>query len=301
MSPSDDNPQEGSVLEEIKYQSAVAILCQRALEETDVGALLAEAVVLVPTVLEMQFCEILELLPDRKHFFRRATYGWKETAATLSLVPSDITSLAGHALMSDEPVILENLTTESKLVASPELYEHNVASGVSIKIHRRGSTYGVLGVFTSTERGFSRSCIYFLETITNVLAIAIQGLAAQKALRESHERLQMAADAQDQVIWDWDLITDQIGWSPSVDRVFGYSPEETGSTSRLKYLRIHPADRDRVIASVHAVIEEGGEKWKDEYRFLRADESYAMIRDYGIVLYNDSGRAVRMVGTMLEL
>ncbi|HJZ12704.1 MAG TPA: PAS domain-containing protein, partial [Acidobacteriota bacterium] len=201
----------------------------------------------------------------------------------------------------EEPVVVEDLITELELKASPELYEHNVVSGVAIKIHRRGSTFGVLGAFTTQQRSFSRSCMYFLEAVSNVLAIAVQQLGAQRRIRESHERLLLAAEAQDQVIWDWDLLTDQIGWSDSVEKIFGYSPNEAGSNSRLKYLRIHPGDRDRVIAGLHAAIERGEKKWRDDYRFGRMDESYVMVRDYGIVIFNEAGRPIRMVGAMVEL
>ncbi len=63
---------------------------------------------------------------------------------------------------------------------------------------------------------------------------------------------------------------------------------------------IHPADRQRVDQSIHAVIDGSGHNWSGEYRFLRADGSYAEILDRGTVLRDEKGGALRMIGAMLD-
>jgi PAS domain S-box-containing protein len=64
---------------------------------------------------------------------------------------------------------------------------------------------------------------------------------------------------------------------------------------------IHAEDRGRVDHSIHAVIDGTGTSWTDEYRFQRADGSYADVLDRGYVIRDGDGRAVRMIGAMLDL
>jgi two-component system, sensor histidine kinase PdtaS len=56
-----------------------------------------------------------------------------------------------------------------------------------------------------------------------------------------------------------------------------------------------------VTARIAAVIEGAGETWSDEYRFRRADGTYADVFDRGTVIRDDAGRACRMIGAMLDL
>src|SRR5258708_7077199 len=126
-------------------------------------------------------------------------------------------------------------------------------------------------------------------------------IAREEALRKSNERFDMAVRATNDVIWDWDLITDEIWWNENFTKVFGH-PRESGDRSvKSWYEGIHPDDQGRVIAGVHRVIGAGGEYWSDEYRFRRHDGSFLHVLDRGQVILDDAGRAVRMIGAMADI
>src|SRR5690606_18711566 len=90
-------------------------------------------------------------------------------------------------------------------------------------------------------------------------------------------------------------------WSDGMATLFGYGPENRAPTSESWTVALHPDDRERVVAGIHAVIEGRGEKWADEYRFIRADGSCAHVIDRGSVIRDGEGRAVRMVGSMIDV
>ena len=124
---------------------------------------------------------------------------------------------------------------------------------------------------------------------------------AEQALREAAERYRLVAHATNDAIWDWNLASDHILWNEAVQTLFGYAADEVGASGSWWKARIHPDDRARVTAGIHAVIDGTGTGWKDEYRFLRADGSYADILDRGYVLRAGTGGAVRMIGAMLDI
>ncbi|WP_207461120.1 PAS domain S-box protein [Azospirillum sp. SYSU D00513] len=126
-------------------------------------------------------------------------------------------------------------------------------------------------------------------------------LATERALRETEERYRLAARATNDAIWDWDLATDHIQWNEAVRTLFGYAPDEVGPAGAWWKETIHPDDRGRVVAGIHAVIDGAADLWTAEYRFRRADGSYADVYDRGTVLRDACGQAVRMIGAMLDV
>ncbi|TXM72497.1 PAS domain-containing protein [Methylobacterium sp. WL69] len=124
---------------------------------------------------------------------------------------------------------------------------------------------------------------------------------AEQVLRETEERYRLAARATNDAIWDWDLTTNHVLWNEALQTAHGYRPEAVEPTGDWWIDHIHPDDRARIDASIHAVIDRTGTTWTDEYRFRRADASFADILDRGYVIRNDQGRAVRMIGAMLDI
>ncbi|GJE42263.1 PAS domain S-box protein [Methylobacterium soli] len=139
--------------------------------------------------------------------------------------------------------------------------------------------------------------VRFIGTVRDVSA----SRRAEQELRETEERLRLAARATNDAIWDWNLGSDHIRWNEAVQTLFGYAADEVGPSGSWWKSHIHPDDRDRVKAGIYAVINGRSEHWSDEYRFLRADGSYADILDRGYVLRDERGHAVRMIGAMLDI
>jgi PAS domain S-box-containing protein len=139
--------------------------------------------------------------------------------------------------------------------------------------------------------------VRFIGTVRDITA----SRHAEQAVRETEERYRLAARATNDAIWDWNLASDHIRWNEAVRTLFGYAADEVGPSGSWWKSQIHPEDRERVKAGIYAVIDGGSGHWTDEYRFLRADGSYAYILDRGYVLRDDSGKAVRMIGAMLDI
>lgn len=126
-------------------------------------------------------------------------------------------------------------------------------------------------------------------------------LATADRLRRNEERYRLAARATNDLIWDWDLLTDRLEWNENLAQRFGYAINELGSTGMWWKSKLHPDDRERVEVAVRQVFDDGGETFVGEYRFERADGSYADIHDRGFVVRDETGRPIRMVGAMQDL
>jgi PAS domain S-box-containing protein len=124
---------------------------------------------------------------------------------------------------------------------------------------------------------------------------------AERELRSSDERFHIAARATNDAIWDWDVGADSVWWNEGAQTLFGYSKAQVGTEFGWWRQHLHPEDASRVIQGLHAAVAGSGSWWRDEYRFRRADGSYAHILDRGHVIRDAAGKAVRMLGAMQDL
>ena len=150
----------------------------------------------------------------------------------------------------------------------------------------------------------ARGQTYFVDGRADRLLGTVQDVTAARVaeaqLAETAQRLRLANRATNDAIWDWDLVRDHVTWNEAIEQAHGYELAEVEPTGAWWIGHIHPDDRARIDASIHAVIDGGATDWTDEYRFLRADGSYADIRDRGYVIRDEAGRPVRMIGAMLD-
>jgi diguanylate cyclase (GGDEF)-like protein/PAS domain S-box-containing protein len=124
---------------------------------------------------------------------------------------------------------------------------------------------------------------------------------AEEALRKSNERFELVALATNDALWDWDLATDEVWWNDSFQTLFGYQPDDVSPRLEFRIERIHQQDRDRVATGMLAAIASGKSFWSDEYRFLRGDGTTSHVLDRGYVMRAADGKAVRMIGAMMDI
>jgi PAS domain S-box-containing protein len=136
------------------------------------------------------------------------------------------------------------------------------------------------------------------------LHVALQDITerrlAQLDLLHREERYRLAADATQDALWDWDLLTDRIVWTEPSEGKFGYHRSGRSASAAWWYERLHADDRERVVSSIHSAIADGAASWTEEYRFRRADGGYAQVRDRAAIVRDPAGDAVRMVGAVVD-
>jgi PAS domain S-box-containing protein len=163
-------------------QAAVAELGQEALMNADLLTLMQEAVTLVVRTLNVEYCEVAELLHDDQTLLLRAGAGWREGCVGHVTMGVGTASLAGYTLLHNEPVIVEDLRHETRFCIPPVLHEHHVVSGASVIMHGPGRPFGVLGAHSTRQQLFSADDVHFLQAIANVLGAALERRRAEEAL-----------------------------------------------------------------------------------------------------------------------
>ncbi|MEO5829270.1 MAG: PAS domain S-box protein [Rhodanobacter sp.] len=123
----------------------------------------------------------------------------------------------------------------------------------------------------------------------------------ETAMRESEQRFRIIAKATNDAIWDWNLLTGARWWSDGLQILFGHALADIEPGIESWTRRVHADDRERVLQGIHAVIDNDQQDWSDEYRFQRADGSYAEVLDRGFVIRDAGGQPLRMIGGMNDV
>ena len=160
--------------ERAAQQAIVAELGQRALVGTDLPALLDESIAQAAGHLKVELGRIMELAPEGGTLVVRASTGWDEETGSNATVGEGTASLASFTLLSEEPVVVPDLRTETRFAISPLLHDTGAKSGLSVIIQGRDRPFGTLEVFSVQTRLFTQDDIHFLQAVANVLATAIQ-------------------------------------------------------------------------------------------------------------------------------
>ncbi|MGZ3858777.1 MAG: PAS domain-containing protein [Flavisolibacter sp.] len=120
----------------------------------------------------------------------------------------------------------------------------------------------------------------------------------ENELRKSNERFKLAARATSESLWEWDFRTKEAYISPTYTEVFGWRADEFRKFDEWEDY-IHQDDREETIRSYDRAIEnEKVEKWEREYRYLKSDGTYAFVHDKAVILRDESGKAVRVIGAL---
>ena len=124
-------------------------------------------------------------------------------------------------------------------------------------------------------------------------------------IRLIRQHFQLAARAAQDLMWDWDLVNGEIVWAGTTEPYFRLPPERMGELKsgpyRLWAERVHPDELAATEAAAQAAIAGGAESWQHEYRFRRADGSYADILERAFIARDGSGKALRAVGAMEDV
>ncbi|GAA5121511.1 PAS domain S-box protein [Luteolibacter yonseiensis] len=180
-----------------------------------------------------------------------------------------------------------------------------IGAMMDVPIHYKNSVNHVLclehvGSFrhwTDDEKTFSVA-------IGNLISLALESTERARVQHDflmSHHRFQSVAAATDDTIWDWNIESDTFWWNDGLSRLFGWEESNSNQSTQVWIRQIHPEDRDRVVEGLDAVIANGENHWKDEYRFISREGKTSYVLDYGQVIRDASGKAVRMVGGMTDL
>ncbi|MEA5540826.1 EAL domain-containing protein [Limnoraphis robusta Tam1] len=122
-----------------------------------------------------------------------------------------------------------------------------------------------------------------------------------EALKSSEDRWKLALQGSNDGIWDWNVQTNELFFSPRAKEMLGYEDHEINNHLAEWEKQIHPEDRERVLKAIEDHLDQKNHNYSTEYRIRCKDGSYKWVLHRGQALWNDQGDPIRMVGSQTDL
>jgi len=147
--------------------------------------------------------------------------------------------------------------------------------------------------------GLVISILVFIVVVSLGYFISQQAEIA-KTLRKSEASLAEAQRIAHLGSWDWDIKNNALRWSDEVYRIFGLEPQQFPTTYEAFLNSVHPDDREIVQKSVDEALYEN-KPYNVENRIVLPDGSVRVVHAQGAVTFEESGKPIKMVGTVQDI
>ncbi len=122
----------------------------------------------------------------------------------------------------------------------------------------------------------------------------------EKQLEEEQQRFEIAANITSDVVWEWNPARKTIWWGDGIETVLGYTKKDYENNPDFWPNHILQEDRERVVSSMIDAEHSGKSTWTEEYTFYAADGSKRKIKDSALMLRNNRGDVIRIIGAMVD-
>ena len=120
------------------------------------------------------------------------------------------------------------------------------------------------------------------------------------SLRASEERFELAVRGSTDGLWDWNVVTNEVYYSPRMKELIGYKDDEFPNVFASFETRLHPDDHDWVLEAVNSHLRDR-KPYDVEYRLLTKSGEYRWFRARGQAIWNSVGKAERMAGSITDV
>lgn len=124
---------------------------------------------------------------------------------------------------------------------------------------------------------------------------------AEKELRESRERYELATLGANDGLWDWNMKTNEVFYSSRWKSMLGFDDDEIGSSSEEWFGRIHPDGIEQVKILVNAHAEGITPHFETEHQILHKDGTYRWVLARGLAIRGEAGKPYRMAGSLTDI
>jgi PAS domain S-box-containing protein len=207
--------------------------------------------------------------------------------------------LVGRAAESNETVLVSDTSQDPDWLPNELLPD--TKSEVAIPISTGDRVLGVLDVQHDVTDGLGEEDVNALQSIANQVAVALQNARLFDQTREATERFELAVAGSNDGVWDWNIVTNEVYYSPRLKEMVGYSDDEFGNDFAEFEEKLHPEDHDRVMQTVGDYLEGKVPVYEPEFRFRHKDGSYRWILARGTAVRNEEGAPVRMAGSHTDI
>ena len=296
-------PLPSSVVQE--QLDAVLTAQEQVLEALAQDVSLAEMLDLFARTIERQssdmLCSILLLDGNKLRHGAAPSLPDEYNRAVDGLVIGPDVGSCGTAAFTQQQVIVSNIAADPLWTNYREIaLKHDLHACWSAPIIAQDNVLGTFALYYRTPRRPSEHDQQLIGIWPKLVALAISRKRAEEALLKSEERFNLAVAGSNDGLWDWDVRSNEVYYSPRFKELLGYGDHEFENVFASFETNLHPVDREPTLAKVRRHLDDG-ESYDVEYRLRTKCGEYRWFCARGQAVWDSADRAVRMAGSLTDL
>jgi PAS domain S-box-containing protein len=211
----------------------------------------------------------------------------------------------GTAMWQKQTIIVEDISSHPFWEKYKSLALHfGLHSCWSLPIiHTSGKVMGSFAVYYKKIKAPSSVELNTLERIRNIIRILMEHHWSLNEIKKANERFDIMMKATHDLIWDWDLQANMIYRSAlGLEKVYGIKDNKSIEKIEQWLSHVHPDDVEKVRKTIDGVLMAREENTFDvEYRFKKDDGTYSFVYDRGMIIRNEEGKPIRLIGAAQDI
>ncbi|MGB8190690.1 MAG: PAS domain-containing protein, partial [Chitinophagaceae bacterium] len=210
----------------------------------------------------------------------------------------------GTAMFLRKPVYVSDIKTDLLWDNVREIaLQHNLRACWSIPIiNARNEVLASFAIYYNVAKEPVDFEIRAIERAADILRVIIENKQAEDHIRVTNQRYHFVTKATNEAIWDLDLRSNDIYWAEGYYTLFGYDASDGVASLDHSHQRLHPNDLHRIKSSLQNFLRKKTKtRWEDEYRYRKADGTYAYVIDKAYLINDNDGNPRRMIGSMQDI
>lgn len=208
----------------------------------------------------------------------------------------------GTAIREGRPYWCQDfLASDSTKPWHNQAKEAGFAASAALPLRRDGQVIGSLNIYAAERNAFDQQVCELLEEMAREVGYALDNFDNEKQRRDTEQRLALIIEGSTDSPWDWDLETDRF-WDGSMWwNLLGYDAGDLPKNSQLWRELVHPDDAATVETELSRVINSSITSASVECRLRHKHGYYIPVLIRGLASRNNTGKAVRLTGTLTDL
>ncbi|MEO1522451.1 MAG: EAL domain-containing protein [Cyanobacteria bacterium J06633_2] len=246
------------------------------------------------------FYEIIQTIPESTPTFHHTT----QLSETLSVLKNRTFDVIVLALSSSDSQGLNIIRAVRELVPQVPIIilsrnkDHHLASQA---IREGVQDYLFKSDIFSCHHLSHLGCDDIGHSIVKRLQYAIERAKLTKQLAISKERYELAVQGANDGVWDWNLQTNKVYYSPRWKELLGLSNDDIGDRPDDWISRIHPSDQRHFKKQLQRHLTFAQSQLSCEYRIRHRDNSYRWVLTRGMAIWDEDGIAYRIAGSQTDI
>ncbi|MFP4616301.1 MAG: ATP-binding protein [Thiohalorhabdus sp.] len=298
---SPEDPSTAELRTRLRQQEAVAELGEAGLRRTSLQGLFDRATAMLGELLGADLTKVLEWRPEEGILLLKSGTGWREGRVGSATEPDGYGSPGGYTMLTERPVIEEDLAAEMRFTPSELLDEHGAVSGMTVVIEGPEGPCGVLAAFTRGPHTFSRHDVHFLQAVAHVLAASLQRADTEERLRQSEIRFRETFRHAGVGIATMDIDGRLREVNPAFATIVGYGAAGLVEQGISVVELTHPEDRPETESALERLRSGEVPAATLEKRYRRGDGGTVWVQATDTVVPDREGRPKRVIGIIEDI